>query len=141
MSTSGVIRLQRLSDGKLRQARALRANMTEAETILWERLRRKGILNVKFRRQQVIEGFIVDFYCESVKLVIEVDGSVHDTENQKVIDEHRRKVFQARGLKELRFANQTIVTDMETVIQMIKMTIEGKDKINRPIPGLSPSLL
>jgi len=130
MSTSGVIRLQRLSDGKLRQARALRANMTEAETILWERLRRKGILNVKFRRQQVIEGFIVDFYCEAVKLVIEVDGSVHDTENQKAVDEHRRKVFQERGLKELRFSNQTIVTDIETVMQMIRMSIEEKDKFN-----------
>jgi very-short-patch-repair endonuclease len=130
MSSSGVIRLQRLSDGKLRQARALRANMTEAETILWERLRRKGILNVKFRRQQVIEGFIVDFYCEAVKLVIEVDGSVHDTENQKAVDEHRRKVFQERGLKELRFSNQTIVTDIETVMQMIRMSIEEKDKFN-----------
>jgi len=129
MSTSGVIRLQRLSDGKLRQARALRANMTEAETILWERLRRKGILNVKFRRQQVIEGFIVDFYCESVKLVIEVDGSVHDTEDQKAVDEHRRKVFQACGLKELRFANREIVGDIETVVQLIRMSIEGKDKI------------
>ncbi len=122
-NTTGVIRLQRLSSGKLTQARILRKEMTRSESLLWERLRRKGGMNIKFRRQQVIEGFIVDFYCENAKLVIEIDGSVHDTEEQKNIDEHRRTVFRARGLRELRFANSEIETAIETVLEKIKECI------------------
>jgi very-short-patch-repair endonuclease len=125
ITTSGVIRLQRLSPGKLDQARVLRKKMTVAESLLWERLHRKGGMNIKFRRQQIVYGFIVDFYCEKAKLVIEVDGPVHDTDEQKAVDEHRRKVFLARGLKEMRFTNKDVFSDIETVLGKIREGVLG----------------
>jgi very-short-patch-repair endonuclease len=100
--------------------------MTEAEGVLWERLRRKSMLGVKFRRQQIIEGFIADFFCEAAKLVIEIDGGVHDLPDQKKIDEHRRKVFEARGLKELRFSNERVMSDINGVLQEIGKVLEKK---------------
>jgi very-short-patch-repair endonuclease len=127
MKTTGVIKLQRLSDGKLSQARKLRCNMTPPEYKLWQRIRNKQ-LGVKFRRQQVIEGFIVDFYCEKARLVIEVDGESHNSEEQKSIDEHRKNVFKARGLKEIRFKNEQIETAIEMVICEIKESIESAGK-------------
>ncbi len=87
----GVIQRQHVSDEKKRLSRELRKNMTPAEKVLWEVLRNKGCHNLKFRRQQVIEGYIVDFFCASKKLVIEVDGSVHDNDEQKEYDKHRRE--------------------------------------------------
>jgi very-short-patch-repair endonuclease len=114
--TSGVVKLQRLSKGKLLQAQELRKAMTPAENMLWEQLRRKNILGVKFRRQQIIEGFIVDFYCESAKLVIEVDGEIHSDPERQVIDVHRRNVFIARGLREIRFANNEILKNIDNVL-------------------------
>ena len=122
MPKSGVVKLQRLSKGKLQQAQALRRRMTPAEKVLWERLRRKQ-LGVKFRRQQIIQGFIADFYCEAARVVIEVDGSVHDTTQQKKIDEQRRMVFESRGLQEIRFSNKQIESDIENVINKIKSTL------------------
>jgi very-short-patch-repair endonuclease len=90
--------------------------MTPAEKMLWEHLRRKNILGVKIRRQQIIEGFIVDFYCESAKLVIEVDGEIHSNPERQVIDVHRRNVFIARGLREIRFANNEILNNIDNVL-------------------------
>lgn len=125
MPKSGVIKLQRLSKGKLKQARALRRGMTSAEKTLWERLRRKQ-LGVKFRRQQIIQGFIADFYCEAARLVIEVDGSVHDTPEQKEIDEQRRMVFENRGLQEIRFSNKQIESDLEDVVDKIRLILPSQ---------------
>lgn len=119
MKTSGVIRLQYLSEGKLRQARELRKNMTNAEDLLWQRLRRNQ-LGVKFRRQQIIQGFIADFFCESAKLVVEVDGFVHDSVEHKKYDEHRRNVFEARGLREIRFKNDQVINDIDNVIKSVQ---------------------
>jgi very-short-patch-repair endonuclease len=122
LKTSGVIKLQYLSAGKLRQARELRGNMTAAEALLWERLRRNQ-LGVKFRRQQIIEGFITDFYCEAARLIIEVDGAVHENAERKAVDEHRRNVFRKRGLRELRFSNSQVETELEAVISRIKASV------------------
>ena len=118
--TSGVIKLQWLSDGKLRQARALRKNQTNAEPILWNVLRKKSILGIKSRRQQIIEGFIADFFCEKAKLVIEVDGEIHQTPEQTEIDSYRREVFEARGLKEILFSNGRVTSDLSGVIEEIR---------------------
>ena len=123
-TTSGVVKLQRLSTGKHRQARELRKSMTPAEAVLWEHLRRKNVSGIKFRRQQIIEGFIVDFFCETGKLVIEVDGEIHDAPDQKTIDIHRKEVFMARGLHELRFTNKEVLTDIESVLGKIRSVIK-----------------
>ena len=117
--SSGVVALQRINESKLKKTRALRKEMTDAEAVLWEYLRNKQLEGLKFRRQQVIEGFIVDFFCHELKLVIEIDGDVHNIPKQKEIDEHRRKVFELRGLKEIRFTNDEIIHDNLNVLKRI----------------------
>jgi very-short-patch-repair endonuclease len=119
--TSGVIQLQRVTEYKIEQARALRKNMTLAEELLWSKVRGKRCGNLKFRRQQIIDGFIADFFCASASLVVEVDGQIHDNEEQKKIDEHRREVFNARGLREIRFRNEEVLNDIETVLERIEV--------------------
>ena len=91
--------------------------MTPAEKILWEELRGSK-LGVHFRRQQVIQGFIVDFYCHKAGLVIEVDGDVHDL--QKEEDERREKVLSEMGLRIVRFRNDEIVRNLSAVVGKIK---------------------
>ena len=118
--SSGVVALQRINDNKLKQARSFRKEMTQAEALLWEYLRNKQVDGIKFRRQQIIEGFIVDFFCHELKLVIEIDGDVHNKKEQKEIDEHRRKVFALRGLKEIRFTNDEVLHDILSVLKRIK---------------------
>lgn len=118
--SSGVVLLQRVEEYKKRQARSLRKNMTEAERVLWEHLRNRKLDGLKFRRQQIIEGFIVDFFCHELKLVIELDGEIHDTSEQREIDEHRKKVFKLRGLKEVRFKNNNVLNNISSVLNTIK---------------------
>jgi very-short-patch-repair endonuclease len=127
--SSGIVLCQRISEGKLRQARALRRKMTPAEKVLWERVRRKQILDTKFRRQQIVDGFVADFYCHQAALVVEVDGSIHDSPEQKARDKHRRKVFEGRGLKEIRFRNEEVLGDIEQVVAEITRWVERRKRI------------
>lgn len=80
--------------------------MTPAEKLLWQEVRAKK-LGVRFRRQQVIAGFIVDFYCHKAALVVEVDGDVHDLQQEE--DERREKVLTEMGLRIVRFGNDEVV--------------------------------
>ena len=119
-----------MTEEKLRQAQSFRKALTETEDILWGKLRRKQIAGVKFRRQQIIEGFIADFFCEPAKLIIEVDGGIHTTIDQKAIDIHRKEVFEARGLKEIRFTNEQVKFNIGQVIKIIEDAVvarRGKD--------------
>ena len=118
--SSGVVLLQRVEEYKKRQARNLRKNMTEAERALWEQLRNRRLDGLKFRRQQIIEGFVVDFFCHELKLVVETDGEIHDTPEQKAIDEHRKNVFNSRGLREVRFKNSGVLNNMSYVLATIR---------------------
>jgi very-short-patch-repair endonuclease len=120
--SSGVTALQYIDESKKEQARSLRRKCTPAERILWERLRNRRVGGFKFRRQQIIDGFITDFYCESAKLAIEVDGGVHDEEQQKKIDEHREKVFNARGICTLRLKNNDVLNIIDQCIEIILST-------------------
>lgn len=120
--TTGVIKLQQTNIRKLRCARELRREMTEAETKLWKRLRGSQP-GIKFRRQQLIAGFVADFFCDQAGLVIEVDGGIHTTKEQTVKDTLRRKVFEARGLTEIRFTNEQVFKDIEVVIEKIRTYI------------------
>jgi very-short-patch-repair endonuclease len=122
---SGVVFLQKINDGKVAFSRDMRAKPTPAERILWNYLRNRQQSGLKFRRQQIIEGFIADFYCEAAKLVIEIDGIVHESGEQKEIDTHRRIVFEARGLKEIRISNGDIFLDIGSVLHtIIEATLE-----------------
>ena len=103
-----------------RNAEDLRNNMTEAEEILWERLRKKQ-LGVRFKAQHPIERFIADFYCHQSKLVIEVDGEIH--KYQKEYDDGREAEIEKYEIKILRFTNSEVINDIETVIEKIKMNL------------------
>ena len=96
----------------------LRQNQTPQEILLWSRLRREQ-LGFKFRRQHGVGGYIVDFYCPSKKLVIELDGSKHFTKEAREYDSVRSKYFDGLGIKVLRFTNVDINTNIEGVTQKI----------------------
>jgi len=100
--------------------------MTPEERIFWEHVRGNKVLGLQFRRQQPIEGFIADFYCNKARCVVEIDGGIHDNPEQRKIDEHRKRVFESRGLIELRFTNKEIRNDMEGVMQRLVETLKSK---------------
>ena len=101
-------------------ARRLRQNLTLTETRLWKALRYRQLAGLKFRCQHPIGRFIVDFYCPSCKLVIEIDGEIHN--HQKVYDEARTQKLKVFGYRVLRFSNEEILSDLQTVLtQIIKV--------------------
>jgi len=103
---------------KVKRAKELRHQMTSEEKILWEHLRANRLEGYHFRRQQIIDGFIVDFYCYTADLVIEVDGKVHDSQIE--YDTQRDHIIESRGLKVLRIKNSEIHADINAVLQSIK---------------------
>lgn len=98
----------------------LRRTSTETEKILWERLRNRKLENLKFRRQHCIYQFIADFYCNELKLVIELDGSIHHLRDVAQYDDYREKMIKEFGLNVLRFTNEEVHSDIESVLQKIK---------------------
>ncbi|MEG0347721.1 MAG: DUF559 domain-containing protein [Acinetobacter sp.] len=103
-------------------SRDLRNNMTDAEQMLWQRLRRKQILGLQFYRQKPILNFIVDFYCPSVSLVIECDGSQHYTAEGEEADRVRDGALAELGLTVLRFDNRQVLTEIDGVVELIFQT-------------------
>ena len=100
-------------------AKEMRKGYTEAEGILWKELRNEK-LGVKFRRQHPIEAYIVDFICLQEKLVIEVDGGYHETDEQKSYDEMRTKTLKAIGFEVIRFSNNEVIKNIEEVKEKIR---------------------
>jgi len=101
----------------IQRAKELRSNMTPEEKVLWQRLRANRLDGWHFRRQQIIDGFIVDFYCHQAGLVIELDGPIHD--QQIGYDLERDKVLGSRGLRILHVKNEDILRDLESVLVRI----------------------
>ena len=99
------------------RARNLRENMTNAENILWNRIRNNQLLGFRFKAQHPVAGFIADFYCHKAKLVIEADGLIHQT--RKEYDMDRDNVFNDLGLTVIRFSNEEIENSPDSVIQTI----------------------
>jgi very-short-patch-repair endonuclease len=100
------------------RARELRHNPTPAERHAWTLLRNRGILGLKFRRQHVLHGFIVDFYCLSERIVIELEGDVHDAEEQRVYDRARAGLLTAAGYEVIRVRNRDVSREhLETVLR------------------------
>ena len=100
-------------------SRDLRNNMTDAEQLLWQRLRRKQILGLQFYRQKPILNFIVDFYCPAANLVIECDGGQHYTAEGLEADRARDQALAQLGLNVLRFDNRQILTKIDGVVEKI----------------------
>ena len=98
----------------------LRNRLTPAEAFLWNYLQRKKLEGRKFRRQHSTENYIVDFYCLEEKLIVELDGEVHNTANQMEYDKEREQVLVDLGNKVLRFENKMVFENLESVLQEIK---------------------
>ncbi|MFN8674253.1 MAG: endonuclease domain-containing protein [Candidatus Sericytochromatia bacterium] len=105
---------------KLKQAsRNLRTNMTEAEKKLWTKIRKKQINGFLFLRQKIIGNYIADFYCHELKVVIEVDGSQHYTEEGMGKDKIREDYMKGLGIRTLRFSNSEVLNNIEGVVDKI----------------------
>jgi len=108
---------QKVEKAKLARAKELRRTMTPEEKILWRHLRTNRLAGLHFRRQQVIDGFIADFYCHQSGLVVELDGAVHQT--QKNYDAKRDRALSQRKLRTLRIKNGEIRENLEAVLARI----------------------
>lgn len=120
MPIKNIIPGQQVKKEKLQRARELRSDMTPAEKLLWQQLRTNK-LGVHFRRQQIIAGFIVDFYCHKAALVIEVDGDIHDLQQEE--DARRDHVLREMGLTIVRFRNEDVIKDLPAVLGKLRSLI------------------
>ena len=105
-------------------AKILRDNMTTCEKLLWERVKQKQICGLRFRRQHPIDFFIVDFYCHEAKLVIELDGEIHN--QQREYDDGRSAEMEKYSIKVIMFNNSEIENNIEEVIKKIENEINGR---------------
>ncbi|MBL4656344.1 MAG: DUF559 domain-containing protein [Bacteroidia bacterium] len=108
----------------------LRSNLTPAEAILWKALQASKLDNRKFRRQHSIGNYIVDFYCSTEKLIIEVDGKIHDDYSVSLHDEKRSEFLIAHGFRKLRIVNEDIYENIEGVLQEIRNSFNEKTSPN-----------
>ena len=121
---------KKIRSGKLH--RALRKNMSDAEQALWNVLRGRQVSDLKFRRQHPLGDYILDFVCLENKLVIEVDGGQHG--EQAGYDENRTQELQAAGFCVLRFWNNEVLREMESVKEKIGLVVQELQ--SHPLPNL-----
>jgi very-short-patch-repair endonuclease len=112
----------------LKRAERLREEMTEAELLLWERLRKNKNGGNRFRAQHPIGKFIVDFYCHEALLVIEIDGSIHQNDIVTERDEGRELEISKLGIKVVRFTNEQILNDIDKVAITISRILDTRRK-------------
>ena len=116
MSVTRVVRGQRIDPAKAQLARELRRRMTSEGRALWQALRRNS-LGLHFRRQQIIAGFIVDFYCHAAGLAVELDGTIH--EGRVDYDAERERVLARLGVRVLRIRNDAVRRNLGSVVEQI----------------------
>lgn len=117
-------------------ARQKRHEPTQAEEVLWQRLRDRQIAGAKFRRQHAIERFIVDFYCSTTRLVIEVDGSIHDYTPEE--DAARQAYLESLGLRVVRLSNEQVLDEIRHVLRTISALLDDTESAD-DVPSDSPS--
>jgi very-short-patch-repair endonuclease len=105
-------------------AREMRKEPTAAERKLWQRIRRKQVLGVKFRRQLAIDRFIVDFCSPSIRLIIEVDGPTHDS--TQAADAYRQARLESYGFEVVRFTNRDVLSNIDGVMETIYDVVARK---------------
>ena len=110
----------------MKRAHELRKNMTPAEKTLWEHLRNRKLGEYKFRRQHPINQFIADFYCSECKIVIEVDGEIHQELSQQERDRERTMIIQKFGIQVLRFENSQVENNLAFVLLSILRALQSK---------------
>ena len=124
----GVSTGRRIKNEKLELAKKMRREMTYAERCFWNGVRNRKMHGLKFRRQQVIEGFIADFYCNEPRLIVEIDGGIHET--QKDYDKLRDWIISRNDITVLRFSNEEVVNQFDIVAKRI-------GELRPPSPDLS----
>jgi very-short-patch-repair endonuclease len=117
----------RVDRSKIAYAKQLRKNPTHSESIVWFELREKK-LGVRFHRQRVMFGYIVDFWCPREKIVLEIDGPIHDS--QKELDNKRDEIFLKHGIKVLRFKNEDVLNNLSEVINKIENNFKFVNNYN-----------
>jgi very-short-patch-repair endonuclease len=100
-------------------SRSLRSNMTDAERLLWSKIRRKQLKGFQFYRQKVIGNYIADFYCPELKLVIEVDGGQHYSAEGRENDRMRDAYMSGAGITVVRFSDRDVLKDLKAVLEEI----------------------
>jgi isoleucyl-tRNA synthetase len=112
-------------NGFVDKMKEMRREPTEAENLLWQQLRNKQVGDCKFRRQHAIDQFIVDFVCLCKMVIIEVDGGYHKKADVKEADEQRTKILEDLGYKVIRFSNEEVIGNTESVIEQIEEVLKS----------------
>ena len=112
--------------------RLLRSNSTPAEAVMWQILKGDKLMGVRWRRQFSIGPYILDFYCPSLKMAIELDGAVHYTDSGYHHDFVRDRYLSEKGIEILRFENKTVWNGQEAIIESITNKIEERLSKNSP---------
>ncbi len=107
-----------------KKAEELRNRMTASEELLWNYLKNND-WNIKFRRQHPIYMYVADCYCHQLKLIIEIDGSIHESEEVKRNDEKRQKKLEELDIEVIRFTNNEVLQNTESVLNQIKQLLQN----------------
>lgn len=110
---------QRITDAKKKLSKDLRNKLTVAERKLWFLIRNRQLNGVKFRRQQIVAGFVVDFYCADNRLAVELDGDVHALQEQ--YDKDREAALLELGVRTVRFTNHEVLEQTEAVLEKLRV--------------------
>ena len=126
-----------LPDDLRRWAKEMRNEMTDAEALLWKLLRNRRLASAKFRRQHPVGRYILDFYCDEKKLAIELDGGQHQEAAQ--YDSRRSEWLHAHGIAVLRFWNNEVLMETETVMETIYRVLTTSLRSTALTPSPSPA--
>ena len=116
---------QSVDSAKVNAAKQQRRTMTMAERLLWQQVRANRLGGFHFRRQQIVAGYIVDFYCHAAGLVVEVDGPIH--EQQRDYDNERDDALSNLGFRIMRFSNNDVLHNLDAVLDRILRHCKNKD--------------
>ncbi len=120
------------------KAKYLRQHKTSAEKKVWEFLKNKNVLGAKFRAQHPLGVYIADFYCHKIRLIIEIDGEIHENEEQKEYDIQRSRDLNNWDIDLIRFTNFQVHNDFDSVKQKITEEVQTRLNVNPVLPSRSP---
>ncbi len=121
----------------MNRAQLLRKKATEPERILWRHLRNRNFAGYKFRRQHPFDDYVLDFYCPSAKLAVELDGGGHNYQAGQIRDRTRSEFLARRGIVVLRFWNHQVRRELDSVLQAIWFAVDQR-QLDNPSPLSSP---
>ena len=124
----------RFSSPNLNRSREMRRDQTKAERLTWGILRDRQTHGLKFRRQVPIDEYIVDFYCDEMRIIMELDGDVHETPEQRAKDDRRGKRLRELGFTILRIPNGLAINDPDRLREMVRSLRPSPDASRVPLP-------